>query len=457
MKKFLNIFIFALCAAPLFTSCTDESDYIDEPGVETEDGAPLRIVYRETSFDAPGGQGKVEIECDAPYTVNTTDVTDWIKTTTEGNIITLDVAPNVALDGRTCMLEIKSGKYKTRVAVIQAGSFFELKGFENMTVNDNAKTVNVILNTNLEGELQAVAREFTAQGFVASDFITVEMTEAGFDIKISKNTTGHIREGIVVYAYGDYDGTIFIKQVDFAKDIAGEYQFLYNKTSTATALYYMNVKLAKSGNNYTLEFPAKFAYDEPQTYKLPIIFDENTLSVALRSGQSGGNISYTTIDETTNEKVTTDYIVGSCFLSTDGYITWGDYTFPGQIEYVSFTSGNMGYLCEFADNGSWSGKVTNGLATEFFTGTPLSSTTRPKIRIASMYNPFLRRIYSTPATASTQAVSSENGSVEIPARIQEIINKIEIGQKSDLNAKLLEEAELISIEDMIIDDTTAKL
>lgn len=446
MKKFLSIFILALCAAPLFTSCHDDSDY--EVTETVDGGSPLRIISRQTSFDAPGGQGKVEIECDAPYTVETTDQTDWVTTTTEGNIITLNVAPNEELDGRTCMLAIKSGKYQTRVAVIQAGQFFEIEGPASVSQNNTAKTYTYTLNTNAAGTLEAYAFEYTAAGFAPSNDFALTMTETGFTMKVGANKTGHVRQGIIVYTYGDFEGVIPITQFDFAQDIAGEYRLLYNKSATATALYYQNAEFKKSGSNYYLSLQYQYnGAPAPQELKIPVTFDDENLSITIACGAYCGDVEF---NDATHK-------VHMCFLSTDGYITWvAPYTFPAPIDHGFMANGNYLYSAKFEDNGSWGGKVINGLAIEMFTGTPASSTNREKIRMYTMYNPILQRVVEAPAAKTASfAPSTGNGDV-IPERIYDLLmsNDRVMQMKSastiDIEAPML-------VTDYDVDSSTARM
>lgn len=378
MKKIFSIFALAIITAAGFTACNDDDNEWVDPN-----GEPLKVISNETSFSAPASTGSIVVDTQDPVTVTSND-NGWVTTTVNGNTIEVAVTENLELDGRVATLTIKAGSKKTDVSIVQSGAIFKIE-IDHIYQNNTARTLTYPVVANLPVT-------FTA----SSDWITPSFDETTgvLSVKLTANTTKHMRQGYIEYTCGNSTGRIPVKQCVFSTDLVGDYQL--NFTDPADNLgYYIPAKVSGTQSNCKLEIPA---YD----ISIPMTYSSTDFTFTLTAGQEIGTFNYKNVE----------HILGTliCQLtpgSTSYSYTWDTKIgLTGAIENGYLSSGDLVTLAQFKDNGSWSGKVPNALYIELFTKTPINQTNRAKVYLFHMQNPYLLRVDVAAPTANDAASAS---------------------------------------------------
>lgn len=362
MKKIFNIAAFAIAAVTVFTACNDDdTTVVYDPAANN-----LGIVSQETTFGAAPSSGTILVDATDPVTV-TSNAGEWLTTEVEGNKITVNVAQNNSLDGRTGTLTITSGAKKTDISVIQSGAIFSLGDVSAIYSDDDANTFEYKVKANLPVT-------FTAN----DDFVTAEYDEATntLTVKLTANETGHMRCSDISYTCGSVEGEISVSQCDFDKDLAGAYDLLYYKQDV---LYGIAAEIKKTGSNYSLELPA-FGFS------IPVAYNSSNFSITLPAGSHVGDYgAYKVVIGITGE---------------DGYVMW-DSSISMTASFINGTLANGIRLtmAEFEDDGTYEGSTANGFGLLAFTKLPAKDDDFQG-GLLWLDNPVLRRIDEMPSARS---------------------------------------------------------
>lgn len=378
MKKIFSILALAIFTAVAFTACSDDDNEWVDPN-----GDPLKVISNETCFQAAAATGTIVVDATEPVTVTSND-NGWVTTTVNGNTIEVAVTENLELDGRVATLTIKSGTKKTDVSIVQSGAIFKIE-IDRIYQNNTARTLTYPVVANLPVT-------FTA----SSDWIipTYDEETGELSVKLTANTTKHMRSGYIEYSCGNNSGRIPVKQCVFSTDLVGDYELNFIDPDDNGG-YYIPAKVSGTQTNCKLEIPA---YD----ITIPMTYNASDFTFTLNAGQEVGTFNYKN----------TDYILGTliCQLtpgSTSYSYTWGTTVgMTSAIENGYLSSGALVTLAQFKDNGSWSGKVANALYIELFTKTPINGTNRAKIYLLHMQSPYLLRVDVAAPTANDAASAS---------------------------------------------------
>lgn len=374
MKKIFSILALAIFTAVAFTACSDDDNEWVDPN-----GDPLKVISNETCFQAAAATGTIVVDATEPVTVTSND-NGWVTTTVNGNTIEVAVTENLELDGRVATLTIKSGTKKTDVSIVQSGAIFKIE-IDGIYQNNTARTLTYPVVANLPVT-------FTA----SSDWIipTYDEETGELSVKLTANTTKHMRSGYIEYTCGKSSGRIPVKQCVFSTDVIGAYQFLYTNPSNG-GRYYVNAKITGTQSNCKLEIPA----DE---VVIPITFNTADFSITIKAGQQVGTFAYQG----------NDYLLGTLVWDTTSkYLTWNpDAGIKAKVENGYLSDGSLVTLATFADDGGWGDYTANALRIELFTGTPFSSSTRAQLSLRNMVDPQLLRV-DEEAPATTTATSAK--------------------------------------------------
>lgn len=366
MKKIFSIMALALATAMTFTACDDDDTVVVDPTANA-----LKVVSQTTSFGAAQSTGTIVVDATDPVSV-TSNAGEWLTTSVSGNTVTVNAEQNNSLEGRTATLTIQAGAKKTDISVIQSGAIFVFGGPEAISVNDNARTLTYSVKANLPVS-------FTSE----ADFISTEYNaeEGTVTIKLTKNDTGHMRSSAIIYTCGTINGVIPVKQCDFAKDLAGDYQLVFTDPDDMK-LYALAATLKKTGTNYTVEIPA-------YKFSVPVTFNTSDFSLNWAAGSYIGDYS-------TYKVVTTIY-------TTDGYYSWGaTRSMTATFDNGFLSNGSRVTLAEFEDNGSYPGRICNTLGFDAYRAIPASSTNHVGYLLL-MEDPYLVRVDEAPSAAPSKA------------------------------------------------------
>lgn len=379
MKKIFSIFALAIITAAGFTACNDDDNEWVDPN-----GEPLKVISNETSFSAPASTGSIVVDTQDPVTVTSND-NGWVTTTVNGNTIEVAVEENRELDGRVATLTIKAGSKKTDVSIVQSGAIFKIDLDHIYRSSNSAYTTSAKVTANLPVTFAASSNWITA---------TYDEEAGALTVKLTANTTKHMRQGYIEYTCGNASGRIPVKQCVFSTDLVGDYRLNFTDPSDNGG-YYIPAKVSGTQTNCKLEIPA---YD----ISIPMTYSSTDFTFTLTAGQEIGTFNYKNVD----------HILGTliCQLtpgSTSYSYTWDTKIgMTGAIENGYLSSGDLVTLAQFKDNGSWAGKVANALYIELFTKTPINQTNRAKVYLLHMQDPYLLRVDVAAPTANDAASAS---------------------------------------------------
>lgn len=108
----------------------------------------------------------------------------------------------------------------------------------------------------------------------------VTLTKDGLTLKLetTANNTGHARSGYIKYMVGDDKDSLEIVQLDFDKDVAGDYLFYYQDLSTG--------KLS----SYSVNITSDAISFNGEDWKMPISYDSKNGAITAISGQYIGTV-----------------------------------------------------------------------------------------------------------------------------------------------------------------------
>lgn len=270
MKKILAMLLVAGCAQS-FISCSDDNDYKPTP-VST-----IKVLTAETSLLAQPDTGWVVTDCNAMKAyVDEADLS-WINVEVKNDSVKFYVKQNESTESRNTMLVIKkSDNDSVRVNITQRGMIFILENKTNIVqYNDEAKSYYYNIKTDYVG------RVLTTPSWVEASF-----SGSRLNVNVKENNDGHIREGYIRYASGNYTDSIKITQYDFQKDILGEYELWvgYDPKTDLMQKKVPTTLAANSNGAVTLSFEALYN-NRTVKVQIPVTFNEDSVSLSIQSGQ----------------------------------------------------------------------------------------------------------------------------------------------------------------------------
>lgn len=373
MKKLFSIFALAIITAAGFTACNDDDNEWVDPN-----GEPLKVISNETSFSAPASTGSIVVDTQDPVTVTSND-NGWVTTTVNGNTIEVAVEENLELEGRVATLTIKAGSKKTDVSIVQSGAIFKIDLDHIYRSSNSAYTTSAKVTANLPVT-------FTT----SSDWITATYNEEAGEltVKLTANTTKHMRQGYVEYTCGNASGRIPVKQCVFSTDLVGDYSlvFLDDEDNKYKAFA---VKVAGTATNCRIEIPAL-------NLTMPIKYNTSTFTFSVAGGQQMGTYQIGDVN----------YTVATLMLdNAKGRITWNTaVTMSAEVVNGYLSNGDLVTIAEFEDDGLWSGYTVDGLCWGAFKAATLNSTNYAG-NLVTMITPYLLRtdVAASTSTSTTSA------------------------------------------------------
>lgn len=322
MKYFYHIFL--LVAMLAVTAACSNDDYSTP-----ESQSDLAIVKSTVNFGP--GKSAGEIEFSSSRQVSVTSDSKWCVVTSDGNKVTVDVDAFNQIESRTAIVTLTDGYKTIRVPVHQDG--FVLRVGKSLYVTGHeADEFDLKVTSNVELTVE------TSDG--ASSWLTLTKTSTGYHFKMSEAAKDRTASVYFKSGVGVAD-TVQVAQIT----TDGNYVAYYYGSNSSGQLvqYYAPVVLENDSlKGLDWDFACKTNAD-------------HTLSIP--AGQSIGTWS--------------KYYIFLVASSEDGYVTWNK-SVTYSASPVLTKDGTFGYV--FGDDGSWSGKKTNGLmAYAFGADTPSSS------------------------------------------------------------------------------------
>lgn len=219
MKK---IFYFALiaCLTGFVSACSD--DGMDNP-YRTDDA--LTVISNDVQIPSKGGSGSIVV--DGNGTVTAESSIDWCSVSVNGNTVTFSAPANNSIESRNAFVTIKSGSKSTQVSVYQDGMVFVL---DNHTFSVDDANNKLSTGVKLSNGDSAVTTNSLTSWITGQYNPSTKMVE----LNVEPNNSGLPRSGQLEVICNGYKEVITINQFDFAKDVLGEYYFVYSKNSNGT-------------------------------------------------------------------------------------------------------------------------------------------------------------------------------------------------------------------------------
>ena len=126
-----------------FTSCSDDDPTYTAP-------AQLALKSADAFFEAAGGTGSIVVN--SAEAIQATSTVDWVSAAVSGNTVTLTVAPNENLEGRSTNIVLKSATAAKEVNITQRGIIYGLANGNVYRIADTANSkvsVPVTQSTNV--------------------------------------------------------------------------------------------------------------------------------------------------------------------------------------------------------------------------------------------------------------------------------------------------------------------
>lgn len=346
---------------------------------------PLEVTARETSFSPEASTGKIVCKTTDPITVEIEKIApdgeiavnseEWLTTTVDKNVVTINVTENKAIEGRTKMLTIKSGEKKTQIAVIQQGYLFTIDGPSDLVAGDAEKTYSYGYRSSFPGEPVFSATE---------DWISIKRDGRDVQVTVAANTTGHIRKGSFSVTLGDMKKSVNITQFDLEKDIAGNYTMEYSTSASKTT---RSAKLAGKiiVEKKKLYFQATYGA-AAVPFKLPLNYSAFDMTTTLRGGTFCGGPVKNGEDDNWLYTIT---------LSKDGYMSWTAYAYPGDpVKYMEENGKMVTVFDGYKNTGEWAGKEIVGVTIRYFNKEQFGSSTYTKISLFNIYYPRFVKVHA---------------------------------------------------------------
>ena len=201
MKKILSIMIL-LAGVISFTSCSNDDPTYTAP-------AQLALKSADAFFEAAGGTGSIVVN--SAEAIQATSTVDWVSATVSGNTVTLTVAPNENLEGRSANIVLKSATAAKEVNITQRGIIYGLAKGNVFRISDTADSkVNVPVTQSANVNASSLVDWLTAS--FNSQTSMIEVVAASNDVEKE-------RVGYVAIQTGTVKDTLMIIQDPFVFDV----------------------------------------------------------------------------------------------------------------------------------------------------------------------------------------------------------------------------------------------
>lgn len=270
MKKIYGMLLAAVCVLAM-TSCGDDNDN------QATALSTINVLSSETQLQARPDTGKVVVDCHPVKAYVAAEDESWLKVEVKDDNVWFYATQNESTESRNSLLVIKkSDNDSVQLNILQKGMIFIIDKKTNITqVTDNAKSYYFNVNTDYVGNIVS----------------TPEWAEARFEnsrlyIDVKENNEGHLREGYVAYACGNYKDSIKVTQYDFDKDILGEYEIWegYDADLDLCQTKIPATLQASANGSVTLNFDANYENTVVHV-QLPVTFDGDSIAINIQSGQ----------------------------------------------------------------------------------------------------------------------------------------------------------------------------
>ena len=195
----------------------------DDPSNPYAGEKTMTITSADVEFSPLGGTGTVVVN--APNGITGVEsAASWATASVSGNTITVNVAENPRVEGRSARLIIKSQSESIYVVIQQNGVDFIFDALPQINADRDGETFNFLTKSNVP---------FTVESDV--DWITTIVELGTVKVVVAKNETYKERSGNIICKAGGTTKTTTIKQaaqISPADKMKGDYYLWYYASST---------------------------------------------------------------------------------------------------------------------------------------------------------------------------------------------------------------------------------
>ena len=294
MKKFFSLLAISISILAGFSACEEE----DATYTPTE--SSIKLIQTDVHFDCLGGEGSIVFESENKVSFSCDSAWVELSQPTEGTIL-VKVGKNYNnIQGRNAVIKLSDGQGEKDIVVIQNGVNRDFT--PTFTVKD-APTVAIVGNEEEYSALWLPSNEAATYAFGYSSveplllseehekWYGYELTEDSLYITVEPNTSGHLRQGFLVFECGALRDVLIISQYDLNEDIYGPAKLAYydyDKKNKATFKDTLDVNVTKDG----FEIVGSENYSkEKKPWVIPMKHNGTTLNFTLSNMSYVGDYS----------------------------------------------------------------------------------------------------------------------------------------------------------------------
>ena len=193
MKKILSIMVL-LAGVMTFTACSDDETTYTAP-------AKLELKSADAFFEAAGGTGAIVVN--SSEAISATSNADWLTVSVSGNTVSLNVAANDNLEGRSTNVILKTATASSEVNISQRGVVYGIATDGKLEINDLPGTYKIDIDHTSNVSVTSLADWLTASFDNATNKVVITAAD---------NSTLEQREGKVAIATGNVRDTLVVVQ-----------------------------------------------------------------------------------------------------------------------------------------------------------------------------------------------------------------------------------------------------
>lgn len=293
MKKFFSLLAISISILAGFSACEEE----DATYTPTE--SSIKLIQTDVHFDCLGGEGSIVFESENKVSFNCDSAWVELSQPTEGTIL-VKVGKNYNnIQGRNAVIKLSDGQGEKDIVVIQNGvnrdftPTFTVKGAPTVAIVENEEYSALWLPSN-EAATYAFGYSSVEPLQLSEEhekWYGYELTEDSLYITVAPNTSGHLRQGFLVFECGALRDVLIISQYDLNEDIYGPAKLAYydyDKKNDAIFNDTLDVNVTKDG--FEIVGSEKLS-KEKKPWVIPMKHEGTTLNFTLSNKSYVGDYS----------------------------------------------------------------------------------------------------------------------------------------------------------------------
>lgn len=253
MKKIFSLLAISISILAGFSACEEED------ATYTPTDSSIKLIQTDVHFDCLGGEGSIVFESENKVSFSCDSAWVELSQPTEGTIL-VKVGKNYNnIQGRNAVIKLSDGQGEKDVVVIQNGvnrdftPTFTVKGAPTVAIVGNEEEYSALWLPSNEAATYAFGYSAEEPLLLSEEhekWYGYELTEDSLYITVEPNTSGHLRQGFLVFECGALRDVLIISQYDLNEDIYGPAKLAYTdykKNSKQIFKDTLDVNVTKDG------------------------------------------------------------------------------------------------------------------------------------------------------------------------------------------------------------------